>query len=146
MEVEADRVSFTPNKIINLYIAFKIKSWPFCGDNGFTLITFLFGAVKLTKNLDPDKYSYSEYRISFDVRGTFSLPLPIAGFGKNIVIFGVDISSFVHVDNKKDILILAKGSAQGLENSTYTADTEYSVNFTIQGKKLFKAILQRKQQ
>ena len=37
--------------------------------------------------------------------------------GKNIIIFGVDMSSFVHVDNKgKDILIIGKGETQGLDD------------------------------
>ena len=32
--------------------------------------------------------------------------------GKNVIIFGVDKSSSVHIDNKeKDILILGKGSS-----------------------------------
>ena len=36
-------------------------------------------------------------------------------FGKNVIIFGVDMGSSVHVDNKgKDILILGKGPTQGL--------------------------------
>ena len=34
----------------------------------FTLKYCLFGAVKLTKNADPDKYSYSGYHIGFDSR------------------------------------------------------------------------------
>ena len=34
---------------------------------------------------------------------------PDGGFGQNVIIFGVDISSFVHVDNKKeDIEIIGK--------------------------------------
>ena len=35
------------------------------------------------------------------------------GFGENVIIFGVDMSSSVHVDNKKkDILILVEGPTQ----------------------------------
>ena len=35
-----------------------------------------------------------------------------------ILIFGVDISSSAHIDNKKkDILVLGKGPAQGLEHT-----------------------------
>ena len=53
-----DRV-FTPYKIMNLHIVFEIKSWLFYNNNNFTLRNFLFGAAKLTINLDPDNYSYS---------------------------------------------------------------------------------------
>ena len=35
--------------------------------------------------------------------------------GKNIIIFGTDMSLSVHIDNKnKDILILGEGQPQGL--------------------------------
>lgn len=56
----------------------------------------------------------------FDVRGTFSLSNG-SRFGKNVVIFGVDMSSSSHIDNKKkDIIILWKGLTQGLDNTTDT--------------------------
>ena len=43
------------------------------------------------------------------------------------------MSSSVHIDNKgKDILILGKGPARGL-NHTLTAETQYSINFTRPG-------------
>ena len=39
--------------------------------------------------------------------------------GKNVIIFGVDMSSTVHIDNKKkDILILGFGPRQGLDDTT----------------------------
>ena len=65
----------------------------------------MFGAVKSTKNVDIDSYKYSGYGIGLDRRGTFSFPS--GGFGYNVIIFGVDMSSSVNVDNKKkDNLIL----------------------------------------
>ena len=53
----------------------------------------------LTKNADPDKYKYSGYSIGFDSRSKFSLD--DGSIGKNVVIFGVDMSSSVRIDNKK---------------------------------------------
>ena len=38
----------------------------------FTLGNRSFGAVKLTKNADPDKYCYSGYGIQFDACSHFS--------------------------------------------------------------------------
>ena len=88
-----------------------------------------FGAVKLVKNADIDKYKYSGYGILFDRRGTSSFPT--IGFGYNGIVFGVDMSSSVHVDNKeKDILILGKSPAQGLDDTALTAEKNYSINFT----------------
>ena len=72
----------------------------------------MFGAVKLTKNADIDKNLYSAYGIEFDRKESFTSPG--IGFGKNVIIFGVDMNSSVHVDNKgKYILILGKESIQG---------------------------------
>ena len=93
----------------------------------------MFGAVTLTKNVDINKYGYSGYGIGFDRKSSFSFPG--GGFGQNVIIFGVDMSSSVHVDNKKkDILILGKGPTQGLEH-TLTAEKMYSINFTVQKKR-----------
>ena len=42
----------------------------------------------------------------------------------------------VHIYNKnKDSLILGEGPAQGLDNTTVTADSEYPINFTQSGKR-----------
>ena len=49
--------------------------------------------------------------------------------GRNLIIFGVDMTSSLHIDNKKDILILGKGPKQGLEH-TLTTEKLYSINFT----------------
>ena len=50
--------------------------------------------------------------------------------GKNVVIFGVDLSSSVYIDNKgKDIIILGRGPTQGLHGTTFTAEAEYSITF-----------------
>ena len=64
-----------------------------------------------------------------------SFLFPGGGFGQNVLIFGVDMSSSAHIDNKKkDILVLGKGSAQELEH-TLTAEKMYSINFTVSNKK-----------
>ena len=66
---------------------------------------------------------------------TFSFPG--GGFGQNVLIFGVDMSSSAHIDNKKkNILVLGKGPTQGLEH-TLTAEKVYSINFTVVRKKKF---------
>ena len=41
------------------------------------------------------------------------------------------MSSFVHIHNKKtDILFLGIGPTQGLNESTLTAEAQYSINFS----------------
>ena len=47
--------------------------------------------------------------------------------------FGADMSPFMHVNNKgKGILILGEGPAQGLDDTTLTAEAK--INFTQSGK------------
>ena len=41
-----------------------------------------------------------------------------SGFGKNVIIFGTDMSSPVHIHNKKeDFLILGKGRVDGVDDT-----------------------------
>ena len=99
----------------------------------FTLSNCLFGPVKLTKNIDVEKYKYTGYSVGFDSRGEYSLP--DGSVGKNVIIFGVDMRSSVHIDNEgNDILILSKVPTQGLGSTTFTAEAKYPINFTQSGK------------
>ena len=54
---------------------------------------------------------------------------------KNINIFGVNMSSSVHFDNKKKVLILGKGPAQGYDNAALTAEAQCSVKFSTSNRK-----------
>ena len=61
--------------------------------------------------------------------------------GTNAIIFGADMISSVHVDNKnKDILILGEGSTPGLDDMALSAEAKYRINFT-QPDKRFVLIL-----
>ena len=67
------------------------------------------------------------------MKGTFGFPA--IGFARNVIIFGVDISSSPHTDNKKKyILILGKGRTQRLEHAV-TAEKMFSINFTEHNRK-----------
>ena len=87
-----DKITFNHEKIVNIYIVYELSSN--INNFEFTLENCLFGAVKITKNADIDQYS-----IGLDSRGTFLFPS--GKFAQNVIIFGVDMSSSVHVDNKK---------------------------------------------
>ena len=94
----------THKTIVNIYIVYELGTST-SNDNDPTLKKCLFGAVTLTKNADIDKYGYSGYGIGFDRRSSFSFPG--RGFGQNVLIFGVVMSSSAHIDNKKKgILVL----------------------------------------
>ena len=61
-------------------------------------------------------------------KGSFSHPS--GGFGNNAIVFGVDMSSSVHVNNKKKKLILDEDLTQGLGNTKLTAEKMCSNNFS----------------
>ena len=51
--------------------------------------------------------------------------------GKDVIIFGADMSSSMRIDNEgKDILIIAGEPTKGLDDATLTAEAIYPINFT----------------
>ena len=84
------KVTFNHGKAVNIYIVYKISKSINISDYP-TLENCLFGAVNLTKNADIDKYKYSGYGIGFHRHGSFSFPG--TGLDKNVITFGVDMSS-----------------------------------------------------
>ena len=99
----------------------------------FTLTNCLFGYVKLTKKADPDKYKYSIYGIGFVSCSEFSFT--DESMGKKFIIFGVDMSSSLHIDNKnKDILSLGEEPTQGLDGATLKVEAKYPIDVTQRRK------------
>ena len=90
-----------PKKVINLYISYTLGLQLRNLNTEFALGNCLFGSVKLTKNADLDKYKYTGYSIGLDSCSEFLFT--DGSYGKNIIIFGVDMSSSVHVDCKGKI-------------------------------------------
>ena len=88
---------YNHGQIVNIYIVYKISqnysisSYP-------TLENCLFRAVSLIKNVYINKYKYSGYGTGFDRHGEFSFG---NGLYKNCIIFGADLSSSSHANNKK---------------------------------------------
>ena len=96
MALKQDRATYNHGIIVNIYIVYEIVKV-------VTLAVIqhcLFGTVSLTKHADIDQYKYPGCGIGFDRKGEFSSG---NGFGRNCIIFGVDMSSSVHVDNKRKI-------------------------------------------
>ena len=49
--------------------------------------------------------------------------------GKNVIIFGADMSSSVHIDNKnKDILIFGEGPTQELDDTMLIAEANFALS------------------
>ena len=124
--LKQDKVAYNYGKTINIYIVHEISK-KYNISSYSTLKNCLFRAVSLTKHADIDQYKYCGYGIGFDRKGKFSVG---NRFRRNCIIFGVAMSSSVHVENKKkNILILGEGPTQGLDGTTLTAEKLYSINF-----------------
>ena len=121
-------ISYNDRPIVKIYIVYYLGASS-SHNNDPTLKNCLRGAVTLTKNADIEKYWYSGYGIGFERRSSFSFQG--GRFGQNVLIFGADMSSSAHIDNKKkDMVFLGIGPTQGLEH-TLTAEKMYSINFTV---------------
>ena len=119
---------FTHGTLVNLFLELNI--WSRDLDTDFTLKDCLFGDAKLTKNADPDKYSYSGYSIGFDSCSLFL----ILNFDFGKMLFLVQtVTSPKHTDNRiKNVLVLPEGQTQRLDDTTITTEAKYSINFTDQ--------------
>ena len=125
--------------MINIYISYTLDRWSRDLNTDFTLNNCLFGSVKLTKNAGSDKYKYSVYGIGFDSRSKISFTNE--SMRKNDIIFGVGMSSSVHIDNKKkDNLVLGEGPTQELDDTILAAEPLDPINFTQLNKRFVLSI------
>ena len=128
--LKQSKMSYTHGKIVNIYIVYELGASS-SHVNDPTLKSCLFGAVNLNKNADIDKYVYSRYGIGFDRRSSFSFTG--VGFGQNILILGVDMSSSVHIDNKKRHISIRKRTNTRIR-TYFNCRKMYSINFTVTKK------------
>ena len=80
----------TSLSITNLYICYTLYRWSRDLNTDYLLYNWLFGSVRLTKNVALDKYKYNGYIIGFDSSSEFLFIY--RNIGKNIVIFAADIA------------------------------------------------------
>ena len=108
-----------------MFYCLRIKYLVTSLNSDFSLQYCLFGCDKVGKYTNPDKHKHSGCGIGFDSCSESSLTYSNAV--KNIILFVVNMSSSVHIDNKnKDILILGKGLSQRLDDTMLTGEAHYS--------------------
>lgn len=96
--LETRKNNFTYSNLGDIFVVYELDSWSRNLSIKFTRGDCLFGAVNLTKNVHSDKYWYG-YGIGYDACLQFLLPN--GEWCKNVVIFYVDNSLSLHVDNRK---------------------------------------------
>ena len=96
------------NNVISIHCIYKLDPIASSRDDTFTIQNALFGAMQITKNADTSKYNYKGYGICFDEGGMFGHTVTEGGFahttnGRNILIFGADMSFSVHATNRSHL-------------------------------------------
>ena len=126
------------NNVINIYIAYELD--PIASrDTTFTIQNALFGTMQITKNADTSKHDYKGYGICFDECEEFThvrkeLNFNHTTLGRNVIIFGVDMSFSKHANNKaNNIYVMGKDYVQKINDTTIYAEDKR--NFTDPGKK-----------
>ena len=115
-------------KIVNLYIVYELYEWPKSPTSSFKFKNCLFGATNIVKNSDKEIYVYSGYGITFNSTDWWSFGNDTA---RNVIIFGVDNSSSLHVGNRtNNVLILGLGPTFGIYGSFGLPEKKFSINFT----------------
>ena len=103
------------NNAINIYCVYQLDSIASSRDTSFTIQNALFGAMQITKNAsDSDKNNYKGYGICFDERSQFGHTITENGVtytsnGRNVLIFGADMSFSAHATNKANHIYISYG-------------------------------------
>ena len=66
--LKQSKATFTHKNKLNSFIIYELDTWSRDLSTNFTLCSYLFEALKLTKNVDSNKYGYSGCDIGLDER------------------------------------------------------------------------------
>ena len=90
-----DKIDYFHKSVVNIYVVYELENRRVFSPD-YTAQNFLFGAIKITKDADPDHNKYVGYGICFDAKGSFNF-----GDGnnarndaKNVIILGVDMTPY----------------------------------------------------
>ena len=124
------------NNVINIYVVYKLDPISSTRNTYYTIQNALFGAMKITKNTDSSKNTYTGYGLCFDEGGEFGHTVRQGNFdrttnAKNVIIFGVDMSSSIHATNRaNNIYVMGKYFIQGINGTTIYVEKLFHNNFT----------------
>ena len=134
--MKQEKVGYAHGVGLNIYIVYNLQKRT-VSTHDFTVQNALFGAVKITKDVNTSHYQYHGYEIYFDGNSSFSFGNNIGA--KNVIIFGCDMSFSSHATNRaNNIYVLGKYFVQGISTTGHTrfyAEKLYKTDFTEQGKK-----------
>ena len=126
---------------INIYIVYNLNPISSTRNTDYTIQNTLFGAMKITKNADSSKNNYTGHGLCFDEGGEFGHTVRQGNFdrttnAKNVIIFGVDMSSSIHATNRaNNIYVMGKEHNYMGNDTTIYAEKPFHNNFTEFGLK-----------
>ena len=131
--MKQNKLGYAHGKTVNICIVYSFKNRS-TNNPDLTVQNGLFGGIKIKKDVNTSHYKYSGYGICFDGKDYFSIGNITKG--KNVIIFGVDMSSSIYANNKlNNIYILGRGETQGMNRTTFIVEKIYEQNFTAPDKK-----------
>ena len=136
--VKQNKLGYAHGTVVNIYIVYELKNRTVNNPN-FTVQNGFCGAVKLTKDVNISNFGYG---ICFDSGGSFSVGNITNG--KNVIIFGADMSFSSHSTNKtQNIYVLGKDFVQGINNTTIYPEKIYKTqnNFFYHYTKLVMILI-----
>ena len=120
--------------VINIYCVYELQPISSLRDTSYT--------IQITKDpTNNSKNNYKGYGLCFDERSNFSHTITQDGRqrtsnGKNVLIFGADLSSSIHATNTANhIYCFGEGLTQGINDTTIYVEQNYYRNFTELGEK-----------
>ena len=127
--MKQNKIGYAHGSVVNIYIAYELKNRTISSPY-FTIQNGLFGAIQITKDVNTSHYQYDGYGIFFDGKSDFSFGNITNG--KNLIIFGADMSFSSHSTNKAtNIDVLGKDFFEGINGTTIYAEKIYKHNFNI---------------
>ena len=133
--LEQNKLGYAHGSVVNICIVYSLKNRSIDSPD-LTVKNGLFGGIKITKDVNTSHYKNSGYGICFDGKGKFSIGNITKG--KNVIIFGADMSSSIYANNKlTNIYILGKSETQGINGTSLCAEKIYKQNFTAPEKNLY---------
>ena len=139
---------FQQNKVIipnndnvyNIYCVYEIQPVASSRGTSFTLQNALFGAMQITKDAtDNTKNNYKGYGICFDERSQIGHTITKGGFahttnGRNVLIFGADMSFSVHATNRANhIYLMGDGLTQSINDKKVLMMKKFALSLHYNG-------------
>ena len=123
-------MTFTHRNAVNLYFVYELNTWSKDLNMDFTLGDCQFGALKLTQNVNPNKFNDLMHVHNFHCR-------LVNGVQMLLYLVWKIVHQDIPVTEKKDILVLGEGPIDGLDDITITIEAKYSVLIIKLRKKIY---------